>query len=264
MKYLDLHAHVLKYTYKDNYEKVIDDIANYDGAKIVNIALDYETSVEAINLAKKYPHIYKVAIGVHPTSDLSTIDSDIPKFKKLYLENKEFIIAIGETGFNKFEEDDIEYQRHAFMKQIELAQELNLPLIIHSRNADEEVYNVFKDIKNLPTTILHSWTGGIEWTKKLLNLGLYISYTGIITFKNAQDVRENMYITPLDKVFYETDCPWLSPVPYRGKTNIPEYSIYVAKTIATHHNIEIEELNKKVSDNFEKVFKNSKWLYESK
>lgn len=265
MEYLDLHSHVLRETFEENYDEILKETLSNKGSRIVNISLDLNSSIENIELAKKYPGNVKVAIGVHPTSDLSSIKSDIVKLEKLYIDNKDNVIAIGEIGFNRYtDEDRIEEQTEAFQLQLDLAVKLELPIIIHSRNADKEVFDFLSKQDKLPTFILHSWTGKMEWSKKLLDLGAIISYSGIVTFKNAKEVQEVLDITPVDRLFYETDCPWLAPTPMRGKLNKPEYSKYVGQFIADRKNITFEELNEIIKDNFNRVFKNGEWLNESK
>ena len=260
MKFLDLHSHVLKETYKKDYDKTLMDFISIKDAYSLNIALDLKTSKEVISLSKKYPNHFKAAIGIHPTSDNKNYLSDLEEIKQLYKDNKEQVIAIGEPGLNFIGDYDKDLQIKSLIAHLELAYELGLPIILHIREAATEIIEILKDIKNRPIIILHSWTGSVDQTKKLLELDCYFSYSGIVTFKNAKHVFDSMMITPIEKIFYETDCPWLSPEPKRGKQNIPEYSLYVAEFIANKKNLSINEFNDIIKFNFEKVFKVKNWI----
>ncbi|MGL5204990.1 MAG: TatD family hydrolase, partial [Metamycoplasmataceae bacterium] len=150
-----------------------------------------------------------------------------------------------------------EEQEFFFRQQIEIAIKNNLPIIIHSRDATEETFNLlneYKDKERSLKIILHSYSSGPEWVDKFLSLGAYLSFSGIVTFKNAKSMQEALKITPINRIFYETDTPYLSPTPKRGKINKPYYAIHIANFIAEIKGITVEELNYQVNQNIEKVF----------
>ena len=269
MNYLDLHTHILKETYDKNYDKVLMDFISEKNAKAINVSLDLNSAQENINLAKKYKKHFKAAIGIHPSHTNEAKINDIKNLSNLIKNNLDVVIAIGETGLNLIGNFNLSVQKNFFIEHLKLALKHNLPLIIHTRQANQETYELLNNFKSeynsLPKLIFHSWTGTPDWTKKILSLHneVFFSFSGIVTFKNAQEIFDSMKIVPLNKIFYETDCPWLAPVPFRGKENIPKYSKTTGEFIAKNKGYSFEDFNKRIKQNFIKVFKNERWINES-
>ena len=143
-----------------------------------------------------------------------------------------------------------------FEKQINLANKLSKPVVVHTRSADEETLSVLKKYSNTNNNfIIHCFTGSVKFCEKLLNLGCYISFSGIITFKNTEEIIQSLRIVPLDKLLIETDSPYLSPVPFRGKKNMPSNVKIVAEKVSSVKNIPFEDIAKHTTDNFYKIFK---------
>lgn len=251
-KYVDLHCHPFV-----EYFKKPEDVVK--GAKAVGIdklfvvGTDLKNSLEAINLCEKFNYTFAI-IGIHPNSawDINLVNQ---------LENmiNNNVFGIGEIGLDyHYEYSPIkEIQKEVFVKQIELANKYNLPVVVHSRDAHEDTYNIIKKYKNKypkMNFILHSYSSGIEYVKKYVELGVYFSFSGIVTFKNAKEIQEASKLVPLNLIFCETDTPYLTPVPYRGKTNLPNYVIEITNFISNLKNINIDELLKNINDNVTRVF----------
>ncbi|MGL5617509.1 MAG: TatD family hydrolase [Metamycoplasmataceae bacterium] len=251
-KYIDLHAHPLK-EYFDFPEIIIEKSYEKGITRLFIVGTTIEESKEVKDLCVKYNYTFPI-IGIHPNS--ATNRSDLKELKKLVDDS---IVGIGEIGLD-FHYDDSpskEEQKFFFRKQIEIALEKNIPIIIHSRDATEETFNLLKEYKdNHPSLriILHSYSSGPEWVEKFLSIGAYLSFSGIVTFKSAKSMQEALRRTPIDKLFYETDTPYLTPTPKRGKINKPYYAIYIANFIAELKGITVDELNYQINKNIEYVF----------
>lgn len=240
MKILDTHTHVLSSSYKDELDNVIKRV-DEENVVAFNISFDLKSSKEVLSLYKSNKHLIPV-IGFHP--------SDIKGWNKNKLNAIEELInddvaAIGEIGLDyHYEGFNKEEQAKAFVDQIELAIKYDLPIVVHTRDSLKDCYEI---IKNYPEKkfLLHSWSGDIEMTKKYMSISdnIYFSYNGIITFKNAPMQREVIKEIRLDRLMFETDCPYLSPMPYRGATNYPWRVKEVIDFVANHLGMTFDELN---------------------
>lgn len=256
MKAIDTHAHLTKHYYKDQLDEVILKSLselNY----VFNIGTDLNSIEEILNLNKKYQKLIPV-IGIHPY-DVKELDQEKGMWlKKIIIENKKQIKAIGEIGLDYsrgIDQKEKENQKKWFIFQLEIAKSLNLPVVIHGRDAYEDIYEIINKFSNL-NYLIHSYTGNKKVLIKFLEMkNLMISINGIITFKNANDIRENIKIIPLERLLFETDCPYLTPVPFRGKTNYPFYLKYTIDEFAKLRNIELNKLIEITNKNAEEFYK---------
>ena len=213
-------------------------------------------SKKAIELATLFPQVY-CAIGVHPSDVMELdIEESINELRRLYKTSSK-IKAIGEIGMDKYwvkEENVIKKQKEFFIRQIELANELELPIIIHDRDAHNEVLEVLKNHKPLYGGVMHCFSGSVEYLKEILKLGLYIGLDGPVTYKNAVTPKEVAEYVPLDRLLVETDSPNLTPTPYRGKINYPHYVKYVIEEICRIKSINSREIEEITFNNGKKLF----------
>ena len=213
-------------------------------------------SRKAIELATLFPGVY-CAIGVHPSDVMELdIEESIDELRKMYFTSNK-IKAIGEIGLDKYwvkDEEVIAKQKEFFIKQIELANELKLPIIIHDRDAHSEVLEILKKHKPIYGGVMHCFSGSVEYLKEILNLGLYIGLDGPVTYKNAITPKEVAAAIPLDKLLVETDSPYLTPTPNRGKINYPHYVKFVIDEISRIKSINSREIENITFENGKKLF----------
>lgn len=255
IKYIDLHCHPYK-QYFDNPESIIKEAYDEGIKKIFLVGTEISNCYESIELAKKFNHAYSI-IGIHPNDSIN--ENDLNELEQIVKDNLDKVVGIGEVGIDLHYENSPSKatQEYFFKKQIEMAIKYNLALIVHSRDSAQETYNILKEYKEKNTDlkiIIHTYSYDLFWLEKFLNLGCYISYSGIVTFKNAKPMKENAIKTPLNRIFYETDTPFLTPHPFRGKMNHPKYAKLVADHIAELKEIDIEEFNQNIEQNLKDVF----------
>ncbi|MBL4658723.1 MAG: TatD family hydrolase [Alcanivoracaceae bacterium] len=217
------------------------------------VCIDMEHFPEVLQLAKRYPFI-SASVGMHPT-ETSAIEPDIETLEEYGKDSN--IVAIGETGLDYYRENTNKIlQQTRLVKHIEVAKRVSKPLIIHTRSAREDTIKFLKEEKASDVGgVMHCFTETWEMAKQALDLGFYISISGIVTFKNAAELREVARKVPQDRLLIETDSPYLAPVPYRGKTNQPAYVRIVAEELAKIRNEDFETLAHTTTQNFEKLFK---------
>jgi TatD DNase family protein len=254
---IDTHAH-LNFPEFNDTEEVIQRASEAGVDKIINVGSDLENSKRAIELASKYPKLY-ATVGIHPSDGEKTnLGSDFTcELKKIAQDKK--VVAIGESGldYSRLSENvvsDKEYQKKLFTSHIEVALELNFPIIIHSRDADDDILGILSKYKGQIKGVMHCFTGNWDFAKKVLDLGLLISFTGIITFPNAASLREVVEKIPFDKFMVETDSPLLAPQSHRGERNEPAFVVEVAKKIAEIKKIGLLEIEKATTQNAEAFF----------
>ena len=252
----DTHCHVYDEKYIEGSIEVIKKSIQ-EGVGLFMIPGDnLVNSRKEIELASLFPEVY-CAIGIHP-SDVMNLDIDetIEELKKMFLTSNK-IKAIGEIGLDKYwvkEENVINKQKEFFIRQIELANELKLPIIIHDRDAHEETINILKEHKPIYGGVMHCFSGSVEYLKEILKLGLYIGLDGPVTYKNAITPKEVAKYVPLDKLLVETDSPYLTPSPFRGKINYPHYVKYVIEEICRIKSINSREIENITCENGKKLF----------
>jgi TatD DNase family protein len=256
--YIDSHCHI---NFPELYEKIDEVLINMGDNKISHalcVSVTLDKIDEILDLTKKYSNIY-ASVGVHP--DYEGIEE--PNIDTLLNFSKnEKVVAIGETGLDYFRlKGDLTWQKDRFRTHIHAAIKSNLPLIIHTRNAQDDTINIMREEgKKSVTGVMHCFTESYEMAKKAIDLGFYISFSGIITFKNAESLRDAVKKIPIENILIETDSPYLAPVPKRGKMNEPSNVIYVAEKIAELKNISVEKVAEVTTNNFFSLFNKCKIL----
>lgn len=250
----DTHAHLNVRQFAEDVDEVIARAKAHDVSKMAIVGFDDETIARALELSKNNEGIYPI-IGWHPT-EAGSYDDEVEE-KLIHLLKTEDVVAMGEMGLDyHWMEDPKEVQKEAFRRQIRVAKELNLPITVHNRDSTEDVYQVLKE-EHIGDVggIMHSFNLDPEWMERFLDLGMHISFSGVLTFKNAKEVKESAKIVPLDKMLIETDAPFLSPEPNRGKRNEPSYVRFVAQEIARLREMSDEEVAEITTKNAKKIFR---------
>lgn len=213
----DTHSHYTDNAFKDDSLTLLDDIHNNKGVRNVMCAtVDVQDSLDSLSLAKQRDYIYCSA-GVHP-ENLDNLSSDyLQLIESLVKENPSKVKAIGEIGLDyHYEGYNAELQKRVFSEQLALAKRLNLPVIVHSRNACEDTLKILEEYKGV-RGVMHCYSYSHETAKEVLKLGYHISFTGVITFKNSKKAIKSLEVVPMDRLMLETDCPYMSPEPFRGQ-----------------------------------------------
>ena len=240
MKLFDTHVHLEDSRFDEDRDEIIAALKEKNIDKIVTVGTDVTTSKECIEIAGKHANVY-AAIGLHPHDAKDFKDEDILTFERLAKDKN--VVAIGEIGLDyhyDFSPRDI--QMDAFVSQMELAKRINMPAIYHIREAFGDFLPMVQRGETANNAVMHCYGGSVESAKICLDAGMLISFTGVITFKNANKIRSVVEYVPLDRLMIETDCPYMAPVPYRGKRNQPAYVIEVARAVADIKGISIEEI----------------------
>jgi TatD DNase family protein len=229
---IDTHTHLDDARYDDDRESVIARAREAGVEAFVTIGCDLATSRAAVALAERYPFVY-ASIGVHPHEVKHVQDDWYDEFRRLAKHQK--VVAYGEIGLDyHYNHSSPKEQRDRFREQIQLARELKLPVIIHTREAQEDTITILREEKASEVGgVFHCFSGDARLAKDALDLGFYLSFSGILTFRNAAMLRDIAKTVPLDRLLIETDCPYLTPVPHRGKRNEPAYVAHVAAQLAT-------------------------------
>ena len=248
---IDTHSHI-----NCIEEFTIDEIitnAENNGVEKIILPAAYPSDIDIVfDIANKYENVYGL-LGVHPSEVKDWDDNLTDKIKK-YSENKK-IIGIGEIGLDYYWDKSFnDLQKEVFIKQIKLANELNLPISIHDREAHKDTYDILKEYNKNSQIIMHCFSGSVEFAKECVKEGWYIALGGVVTFKNAIKMKEVAKNIPIENLLLETDAPYLTPVPYRGKTNQPAYVKYVAEEIARLRDTSFEEIDRITTQNAERVF----------
>lgn len=268
---IDTHSHLNFNAFKKDLDKVIKRTLD-NGIQAINVGSKYETSRRAVEIAEKYKGMY-AAVGLHPiysTGEKIKTDPeegdflakeetfDYEKYKKLALSGRRRVVAIGEIGLDYYYKPKTktrlnlfkEKQKDTFLQQLDLAEELNLPVIIHCRMAHQDLINILKQ-KNQIKGVIHCFTGTLEEAQEYIKLGFYIGINGIIFKMNLDEVIKNI---PIEKILVETDCPYLTPPQEIGKRNEPLFIKYVIQKIADLKGIKFEEVAEKTTENAKKLF----------
>lgn len=253
---IDSHCHLnrLDLTAFDNQMDGLINAAHDAGVKaMLNVSIDLETAPDIVGLADKYPQVY-ASVGVHPSDVLGLVPD---KKKLLELLDHPKVIGVGETGLDyHYNDEKLSAMRESFRLHINVSKETGKPLIIHTRAAQEDTLAIMRE-ENAAAIggVMHCFTESLEMAEASLDMGFYISISGIVTFKNAANVQEVAKMVPLEKLLIETDAPYLTPVPYRGKANYPQYVHYVAEKIAELKGIRYQTVIDQTSENFYKCFR---------
>ncbi len=253
MRIIDSHAHLCSVKFTDNDVELISKNAQVNGLKyIIDIGASFEESKDALKNASNYSNIY-AAVGIHPLESDSW-NNEIEKQITL-MARQPRVVAIGEIGLDFYYKTapSKKIQIEVFKKQLDIAKEENLPVSIHVRDAYEVAYQILATYPKL-RGVMHCFNGSVEMMKKFISLNLYISFSGIVTFENADELLEVVKQTPLSNMLVETDSPYLAPEPIRGKINSPNNISYTIAKIAKLKNLAIADIEKQTTANAEKLF----------
>lgn len=253
--FIDSHCHPYMldvYKNESDFDHWMSDTKQAGVDAILCVAVDMETAQQCLHLAEKYDYVYSSA-GSHPSE---TEEDDLQIETLVAFSKNKKVVAIGETGLDYYyHSDKLEVMCERFRHHIRAAILSKKPLIVHSRNAREDTIQIMKEENaNQIGGVMHCFTESLETAKAAIDLNFYISFSGIITFKNAKELVEVVKYVPLEKILIETDSPYLAPVPFRGKTNEPKYVKYVAKKIAEIKNTSVERVAQVTSENFRRLF----------
>lgn len=227
----DTHAHYDDDAFDDDRDELLKSLRTEGIGNVVNIGSDVKSSEATVHLAEKYPFVYG-AVGVHPSSTGQLDEEGYMRLEELAKAPK--IVAIGEIGLDYYwDEPERDKQQYWFRRQLGLARQLGLPVVIHSRDAARDTWEIMKD-ENAEQTggVIHCFSYGKEMAREYLSMGFYLGIGGVLTFKNAKKLVETVSYAPLERLVLETDCPYLAPVPYRGKRNSSLYLPYVVEVLA--------------------------------
>lgn len=248
---IDTHAHLNDKHYNDILPEVIARAQDAGLTGIINVGFDLASSQRAVELAEEHDWMY-AAVGVHPHT-ASEVDQAMLE-QLIALAQHERVVAIGEIGLDyHYENPDRESQKRVFLAQLKIARELDLPVIIHSRDATADTVEILQDHRD-NRCVLHCFSGSLETAKIYLEMGHYISFAGPITFKNARNLTKVAAGIPLERLFIETDCPYLAPVPNRGKPNEPAWVRHVADKLAELQEVSPERVIAQTTANASKFF----------
>lgn len=260
MEYFDTHMHLDDEKFDEDREEVIQKMQNAGVTKCLNMGCNIETSKKAVELSKKYDFIYS-AVGIHPEEIPQSEEElwkSIEKIEKLVIQNEK-TVAIGEIGLDYYwRNDNKEIQKKAFIKQIELANQLNLPISIHSREAIDDTIEIIRKYKLKKSGVLHCCPFNPELVKHGLEVGLYIAFGGTCTFKSSKNAPKIVEMVPIDKMLIETDSPYLAPEPVRGTRNDSSNLKYIVQKLAEFKGIEPEVIAKATFENATKLFLENK------
>jgi TatD DNase family protein len=250
--FVDSHCHINFPELYQNIDSILSKMSSNRVTHALCVSVTLDKLPDIFKIANTYPHIF-ASVGVHPDYE----DIEEPSVEELCrLAKEKKVVAIGETGLDYFRvQGDLSWQRDRFRIHIKAAIQSNLPLIIHTRNAAEDTLKIMREEgANHVGGVMHCFTESLDVALEAIKLNFYISFSGIVTFKNATDLKEVVKAIPLDRILIETDSPYLAPVPYRGKINDPSNVIHVAEEIAKLKNISMEEVGEVTSQNFFKLF----------
>ncbi|MDI6453507.1 TatD family hydrolase [Peloplasma aerotolerans] len=246
---VDTHAHLNTEEYVHDIDEVLEEAQIHGVSKVIVIGMDEASNQRAIELAKTHKMLF-ATVGVHP----AYVDTTTTNHLEALLE-EEKVVAIGECGLDlHWKQDNIKKQKEIFIQQIELAVKTKLPLIIHTRDSFEETYQCLLPYKGQVTGVFHCFSSNLEDAKRAIDLGFYIGIDGPITFKKAYDLVDVVKNTDLSYILVETDSPYLSPMPYRGKRNEPAYTKHVVKKIAELKKMTYREVSNQTTSNAHKLF----------
>ena len=247
----DTHAHFDDKRFEGMLDDLLSKMPESGVGAIINNAINLENSAaECIRLAEKYPFCY-AAVGVHPELTEKGEKANLEKLESLTAHEK--VVAIGEIGLDYYwSKENKEDQREEFIKQILLAKKLDLPVIVHDREAHEDTLNILKEYK--PKGTVHCFSGSVEMAKEILKLGMYIGIGGVVTFNNAKKLVNVVKEIPLERILLETDAPYLSPVPFRGEINDSSRLFFVAEKIAEIKNTDTKSVLSVTKQNAKKLY----------
>ncbi len=248
----DSHAHYDDEQFEVDRDELLLSMQEHGVGTIVNVGSTLHSCEKVVELAKKYPHVY-AAVGVHP-DEVGALNEETFAFVKEQCQ-KEKVVAVGEIGLDYYwDNESHDVQKEWFVRQLQLARELCLPVSIHSREAAADTLEIMKEHAKDLKGVIHCFSYSLEMAREYVKMGFHIGVGGVVTFKNGRKLKEIVEEIPLDKILLETDCPYLAPVPYRGKRNDSTYLSYVAEEIAQIKGISVEEVISVTEENARQLF----------
>ena len=255
MKYkiFDKHAHYDSDSFDEDRENVIKELKENGVIGVLNCGSDLYGLRKSVELAKEFDMFY-AAVGIHP-ENADEFNEDVVKEIKEFVKNEK-VKAIGEIGLDYYWEENPprEVQKEVFRAQMKLADELNLPVVIHDRDAHKDTLEIMKEFPHV-IGVVHCFSGSVEFAKECIKLGYYIGFTGVLTFKNAKKLVDVCREIPAERMLVETDCPFMAPVPFRGKRNKSDYIEYIIDKMSEIRGISGEEMNEVLLNNKKRLFK---------
>ncbi len=248
----DTHAHMNDPAFDADRQEILLGLQEKGVANILNVGCCLSSSQDCITMAEQYPFVY-ASVGSHPDSADEVNDDVIEQYRKMAQHPK--VRAIGEIGLDYYYETiPREIQQKAFRMQMELAREQNMPVIVHERNAHDDGMRIVKEFPEV-TGVFHCYSSSAEMARQLVNMGWYIGFTGVLTFKNARKAVETAESIPLERIVLETDCPFMAPEPFRGKRNDPGYLYRMAERLAEIRGISVEEVHRITTANAHALYR---------
>ena len=252
MLLFDTHAHLNDPAFDPDREELMNGLAAKGVGLVMNAGCSLESSRDIVNMTAKYPWLYG-SVGSHPDAADEVNEEVIEEYRKLCQNEK--IKAIGEIGLDYYYEDiPREIQQKAFRMQMQLAKELDMPVIVHEREAHDDGMRIVKEFPKV-TGVFHCYSGSAEMARQLVKMGWYIGFTGVLTFKNARKAVETAASIPLERIVIETDCPFMAPEPFRGKRNDPGYLYRMAERLAEIRGITTEEAAQATTENAKRLYR---------
>lgn len=249
----DTHAHYDDSQFEKDRDMVLASMPELGVGTIVNVSASYDSCRRAVALAEKYPFVY-AAVGIHPDEVGALNEETFAEMKKLFQHKK--VVAVGEIGLDYYwDNEPHDVQQEWFIRQVELARELDLPVLIHSREAAADTMYVMKTYAQGLRGVIHCYSYSREMAEEYVKMGFYIGIGGVVTFKNAKKLKEVAEAVPLKRIVLETDCPYMAPEPFRGRRNQSSYLRYVAEKIAELKDISTEEVIAVTEENARKLYR---------
>ena len=250
---IDSHSHIFEEEFKDDFEEVLARAKEAGVTKIVLVGFSHEGNQKALDCAKKYPSFLYNTAGLHPDQVDWTFQEDLEKLEDFIKNNK--VYALGEIGLDyHYTKENKEKQKWLFESQLEMAERNHLPVVIHSRDADQDTFDILEKYKDKVKILMHCYSGSAELMERYIKIGAYISLGGPITFKNSVTPKEVCVRVPLDRFLIETDSPYMAPVPMRGARNESSFVHFVLEKAAGLKNISVSDLDKITEENTIKFF----------
>ena len=249
----ETHAHYDDEQFDEDRRELLESMAAGGVGTIVNVSATYESCQKVVDMVREYPFMY-AAVGVHPDNVGSLNEETFASMKELFRKDK--VVAVGEIGLDYYwDNESHETQKEWFVRQLDLARELDLPVLIHSRDAAADTMQIMKEHAQGLKGVTHCYSYSMEMAKEYVKMGFYIGVGGVVTFKNGRRLKETVEAIPLESILLETDCPYLAPEPFRGKRNNSMYIKYVAEEIARLKGTTYEEVVAQTEENARKMYR---------
>lgn len=250
--FFDSHAHLDDRAFREDRDAIFADLPNHGVGWLMNVGCDLPSSLRSIDLAHRHPFVW-AAVGSHPDDAAQVDEARIALYRQMCRDER--VKAIGEIGLDyHYEDPPREVQLPAFRRQLELAAELDLPVIVHEREAHADGMELIREFPTV-TGVFHCYSGAAEMAKELVSRGWYIGFTGVVTFKNARKAVEVAQTIPLDRILIETDCPYMAPEPHRGRRNDSRWVPLVARKIAEIRGLPLEAVEEATTENAMRLFR---------